>query len=105
MPGYLVEVGATMKCGHGGQATLAAPNPRVKTAGQMTGVLTTQVAVSGCPNPAQSGGPCVQATWLTGALRVKSNGAAVIISSSTGQCKPTPAPLLIAETQLRVKAQ
>ena len=34
MPGYLLHVGATVICAHGGQAQPTLPNPRVKVMGQ-----------------------------------------------------------------------
>jgi hypothetical protein len=33
MPGFLLHVGATVLCAHGGQATPTAPNPRVMVSG------------------------------------------------------------------------
>jgi len=34
MPGFLLHVGATVLCAHGGQAQATAPNPRVRLSGQ-----------------------------------------------------------------------
>ena len=36
MPGFLLHVGATVLCAHGGQAQPTAPNPRVLVSGQPT---------------------------------------------------------------------
>ena len=36
MPGFLLHVGATVICAHGGQAQPTAPNPRVRSCGQPT---------------------------------------------------------------------
>ena len=34
MPGFLLHVGATVLCAHGGQAQPTVPNPRVTVSGQ-----------------------------------------------------------------------
>ena len=34
MPGFLIHVGASVLCSHGGQAKATAPNPRVTVSGQ-----------------------------------------------------------------------
>ena len=34
MPGFVLHVGATVLCTHGGQAQPTAPNPRVRVGGQ-----------------------------------------------------------------------
>ena len=39
--GFVLHVGATVLCAHGGQATPTAPNPRVRVSGQP---VTTQPA-------------------------------------------------------------
>lgn len=76
MPGFLVHVGAQVKCSHAGQATPTAPNPRVTVGGQQTVVITVPYTVAGCtlPTPPAANGPCVTAQWTSGTTRVKSNG-------------------------------
>ena len=37
MPGFVLHVGATVLCAHGGQAQPTAPNPRVLVSGQPIG--------------------------------------------------------------------
>jgi hypothetical protein len=105
MPGFLLHVGATVLCSHGGQAQATVPNPRVKVGGQP---ITTQPApyvVAGCalPPPPAANGPCVTAQWVVGATRVQAGGQPVLLQDSQAICTPTGTPLIIASTQIRVK--
>ena len=71
MPGFLLHVGATVLCAHGGQAQPTAPNPRVLVGGQPSVVMTAPYAVAGCPfAPGGVPTPCVTAQWMTAATRV-----------------------------------
>jgi hypothetical protein len=106
MPGFLVHVGATVTCSHGGQAQPTVPNPRVTVSGQPTVTIAGPYVVAGCafPPPIVANGPCVSGTWTVGSVRVTSNGQPLVIMSSVGICVPTGTPLIIAATQTRVTA-
>lgn len=106
MPGFLVHVGATVTCAHGGAAQPTAPNPRVTVVGQPTATLTAPYAIAGCalPPPPTANGPCVTAQWVVGSTRVTSNGQPLLVLSSQAICAPTGTPLLILMTQTRVTA-
>lgn len=106
MPGFLLHVGATVTCAHGGQAQPTAPNPRVSMLGQPTVTLAAPYVVAGCamPAPTAGNGPCVTAQWLTGATRVTSNGQPLLLIDSQAICAPTGTPLIPAVTQTRVMA-
>ena len=106
MPGFLVHVGATVTCSHGGQAQPTAPNPSVTVSGQPTVLLSAPYVVAGCafPPPPAANGPCVTGQWLSGTTRVLSSGQPLVVQSSTSICAPTGTPLLILVTQLRVTA-
>jgi hypothetical protein len=106
MPGFLVHLGATVTCAHGGQAQPTAPNPRVTVMGQPTVTVAAPYVVAGCafPPPPSGNGPCVTAQWLTGTIRVTSNGQPLVVLSSLAICAPTGTPLLILATQTRVSA-
>ncbi len=106
MPGFLVHVGATVLCSHGGQAQPTVPNPRVTVSGQPTVTQVAPYTVAGCalPPPPNANGPCVTAQWLTGTTRVTSNGQPLLVLSSQAICAPTGTPLIIAVTQTRVTA-
>jgi hypothetical protein len=103
MAGFLLHVGATVMCAHGGQAQPTAPNPRVTVTGQPTVTLPTSYVVAGCSfAPPAGNGPCVTAQWVTGATRVTSNGLPLLLLDSQALCAPTGTPLLILVTQTRV---
>ncbi|UUZ47655.1 hypothetical protein LP420_31520 [Massilia sp. B-10] len=51
MPGYLLHVGATVLCAHGGQAQATAPDPRVKVGGQAVVTQSAPHTVAGCALP------------------------------------------------------
>ncbi|HYH85702.1 MAG TPA: hypothetical protein VEX60_09475 [Pyrinomonadaceae bacterium] len=107
MPGFLLHVGATVQCAHPpGRATPNVPNPRVKVNGQPIVTQPAPWTVAGCtmPPPNAGNGPCVTAKFTTAALRVKSNGQAVLLFDSQATCAPTGTPLTVAMTQTRVKA-
>jgi hypothetical protein len=106
MPGFLVHVGATVTCSHGGQAQPTVPNPRVAVMGQPTVTIAGPYVVAGCvlPPPPGANGPCVTAQWVSGSVRVTSNGQPLVVLSSQAICVPTGTPLLIVATQTRVTA-
>ncbi len=105
MPGYLLHVGATVICAHGGQAQPSSPNPRVKVMGQPVVTQVFPYMVAGCSNPPPPAniGPCVMAQWVSAATRVKVMGQPVLLQDSKAVCTPTGAPLNILVTQMRVK--
>lgn len=105
MPGFLLHLGAQVKCLHAGQATPAATNPSVMVSGQPTVTMAAPYVVGGCilPPPAAGGnGPCVTAQWMTAATRLISNGQPLLLLDSQAICAPTATPLLILVTQTRV---
>ena len=106
MPGFLVHVGATVLCSHGGQAQPTVPNPRVTVTGMPTVTIAAPYVVAGCafPPPPAANGPCVTAQWLVGSTRVTSLGQPLVVLSSEAICAPTGTPLIIAATQARVTA-
>ncbi len=103
MPGFVLHVGATVLCAHGGQAQPTAPNPRVLVSGQPTTMMSAPYVVAGCPfNVSGAPSPCVTATWITAATRVTSNGQPLLLQDSQAMCAPNGTPLLIAAAQTRV---
>ncbi|OQA42901.1 MAG: hypothetical protein BWY52_02067 [Chloroflexi bacterium ADurb.Bin325] len=103
MPGFLVHLGATVLCMHGGQAMPTAPNPRVLVGSQPVATISAPYTVAGCTLLPSAGGPCVTAQWIVGATRVLAGGAPVVIQSSRAVCAPTGTPLQILVTQVRVR--
>jgi hypothetical protein len=103
MPGFLLHVGATVLCAHAGQAQPTSPNPRVLVSGQPTVLQPSPYAIAGCPfNVSGAPVPCVTAQWVTGSLRVTSNGMPVLLLDSQAVCAPNGTPLMITVTQTRV---
>jgi hypothetical protein len=104
MPGFLVHMGTTVMCMHGGQAMPTAPNPRVLVGGQPVATISAPYTVAGCAFVPPSGnGPCVTAQWVVGATRVLAGGVPVVVQSSQAICTPTGTPLQILVTQVRVR--
>ncbi|MEM8657796.1 MAG: hypothetical protein AAGF22_06835, partial [Pseudomonadota bacterium] len=84
MPGPMLHVGATVLCSHAGQATPTVPNPRVLVSGQPTVAQTRPWVVAGCalPPPPAANGPCVTAQFVTGSVRVLSQGQPLVLLDS-----------------------
>jgi hypothetical protein len=106
MPGFIVHVGATVLCSHGGQANPSAPFPRVMVSGQPVVTIAAPYAVAGCsmPPPSAGNGPCVTGQWLAGSTRVLAGGQPLVVQSSSSVCAPTGTPMIIAVTQTRASA-
>ncbi len=105
MPGFLLHVGATVLCSHGGQAQPTAPNPRVTLGGQPSVLLSAPWTVAGCSLVPPPLPPCVTATWITGTTRVTSNGQPLLVQSGQSICAPTGTPLMPVVQQTRVMAE
>ena len=106
MPGFLLHLGAQVKCLHGGTATPASPNPRVLVSGQPTALLSMPYLIAGCalPPPIAANGPCVAGQWITGTVRLTSNGQPLAIFGGTSVCAPSGTPLLPISAQTRAVA-
>jgi hypothetical protein len=103
MPGFLLHVGATVMCSHGGQAQPTVPNPRVLVSGQPVVTQAAPYVVAGCAFvPPGGNGPCVTGQWVVGATRVFAGGLPVLVQTSQAICAPTGTPLVILVTQTRV---
>ena len=103
MPGFLLHLGATVMCAHGGQAQPMVTNPRVTVSGQPITTLPAPYAVAGCPfNVSGAPVPCVTGQWTSAATRVTSNGMPVLLFDSQAICVPNGTPLMIGSTQVRV---
>ncbi|HEU4421774.1 MAG TPA: PAAR-like protein [Pilimelia sp.] len=104
MPGFLLHVGATVLCAHGGQAMPTAPNPRVTVGGQPVVTQAAPYTVAGCAFvPPAGNGPCVTAQWIVGATRVLVGGQPALLQDSQAICTPTGTPLTVVVTQVRAK--
>jgi uncharacterized Zn-binding protein involved in type VI secretion len=105
MPGFILHVGATVMCSHGGSAQPTAPNPRVLVSGQPVVTMAPPYGVAGCPFNVSGGpSPCVTAQWVTAATRVLANGQPLVLVDSQAVCTPNGTPLIVAATQTRAVA-
>lgn len=109
MPGFLMHVGASAICPHGGQVSVISTNVRVKVGGQPVATLADTYPIAGCaftvPGPKPQ--PCVKVQWLAPATRVLVGGQPAILQASSGLCLsaeqiPQGPPNVVA-TQIRVK--
>jgi hypothetical protein len=103
MPGFLLHVGATVMCMHGGQAQPTVPLPRVLVGGQAAVGQSAPYTVAGCPLVPPAPGPCTTAQWVVAAMRVTSAGVPLVLQDSTAVCVPTGTGLQPLVTQMRVK--
>ena len=105
MPGFMLHLGATVLCAHGGQAQPTSPSPRVMVSAQPIVPQPAPYAIAGCPftTPGGTPMPCVTANWVTGATRVLSGGMPVLLQDSQAVCVPNGTPLNIVVTQVRVR--
>ncbi len=103
MPGYLLHVGATVQCAHGGQAQPTSPSPRVLVGGQPVTTQPAPYTIAGCPFSTPGGPmPCVTAQWTVAATRVLAGGQPVLLQTSQATCVPNGTPVTIVQTQTRV---
>ena len=103
MPGFLLHMGATVQCAHGGQAQPTVTSTRVMVSGQPIVTQAAPYTIAGCPfNVSGSPVPCVTAQWVTGAVRVTSDGLPVLLLDSQAICVPNGTPALIVSTQTKV---
>jgi hypothetical protein len=107
MPGAILHQNATVVCMHGGIATPVAVDPRVSVSGQNVVTQVDQDVVAGCPLPPPpfGPGPCVVATWMTAATRVRASGQPLLLEDSQAICVPTGTGLQVVAVQQRVMAQ
>jgi hypothetical protein len=103
MPGAILHLGATVMCGHGGQAVPTAPVPRVLVSGMAVATVAAPYAVAGCPFTSPPG-PCVSGMWVVGATRVFVMGQPVAVQCGAAVCAPNGAPLVPSAVQPRVIA-
>ena len=104
MPGFMLHVGATVLCAHGGQAQPTSPSPRVLAGGHPIVTQPAPYTIAACPfvTPGGTPMPCVTANWVVGAVRVVSGGMPVLLQDSQAICVPNGTPLNIVVIQVRV---
>ena len=104
MPAPVLHLGATVLCTHAGQATPAAPFPRVLLSGQPVVTVSSPYLIAGCALTGTVVPPCVIGQWLVGAVRVLAGGVPVATIAGASTCIPTGTPMLPVVSQVRVLA-
>ncbi len=104
MPGFVLHLGATVICAHGGQAQPASTGSRVLLSGQPIALQPLPYTIAACPFTTPGGNPlpCLTAQWVTAASRITSMGMPVLLLDSQAVCSPNGTPLIITSTQARV---
>jgi hypothetical protein len=95
LPGFVVQVGASIICPHGGQVSAITSNAQVLVGGQPVVTVEDEYLIAGCPFVVPVGvpQPCIEAQWVVPASRVLVNGQPVILFDSVGLClNPEQAP-------------
>ncbi len=112
MPGFLLHVGATVTCPHGGAIQPVPPPvpPRVLVSGAAVLTSTSTLVVAGCLSAA----PDVKAQWVNLSTRVLVGGQPALLQAPpagpgngvclTASTPPTPSPPVVQAMQARVTA-
>ena len=83
----ILDLGCTIECPHGGQATVTPGNTRVKVGGDFALLATDAMTIAGCSfNVASVSVPCVTIQWSIPASRVTVGGQQVLLETSAGAC-------------------
>ncbi len=85
MPGFLLHVGAMVKCIHQAPAVTTPTQTQVLVSGQPVATSANLFPVTGCPfvvvlKPQ----PCVQVKWIQIATKVLINGAPALLQTPPG---------------------
>jgi hypothetical protein len=87
MGANILDMGCTIKCPHGGQATVVPRNSRVKVGGNFALLATDTMTIAGCTfNVSGAPVPCVTIQWTAPATRDTVNGTPVLLQTSVGLC-------------------
>lgn len=92
----------SVMCGHGGTATPAPSQVRVKIGGALAAVATDVYSVAGCALSSVPSPPCLVLQWLMPAMRVKVQGAPLLLNTSQPMAV---GPGVVIPGQVRVTAQ
>jgi hypothetical protein len=83
----VLDLGCTIQCPHGGQATVTSGNTRVKVGGSFAVLISDVTTVTGCPfNVGTSPVPCVTIQWLVPSARFTVTATPVLLETSLGLC-------------------
>jgi len=87
MGANILDMGCTIQCPHGGQATVIPTNTQVKVGGNLALLVTDPMIIAGCsfvvgvvPSP------CLTIQWTGPATRNTVNKTPVLLQTSLGLC-------------------
>jgi len=106
MPGFLLHVGASVKCPHGGTVT-GVPTSKVLVDKKPALTAADQWLVAGCAFTVPPGKPqpCVVVRWIAPATKVLIGGKPAVLSLSGGACQSAEqapqGPPLVASSQTK----
>ncbi len=87
MDANILDMGCTIQCPHGGQATVVPGNTQVKVGGNLALLVTDTMTIAGCPFVLVAApSPCVTIQWQAPATRNTVNGTPVLLQTSLGLC-------------------
>ena len=108
MPGFLLHVGANVKCPHAGTVTGAPSFPKVLVSGQVALTSFDMWAIAGCTFtvPPSKPQPCVIVRWTGPATKVLIDKKPAVLSLSMGMCQSAEqapqGPPIVASSQVKV---
>jgi hypothetical protein len=83
----ILDMGCTIQCPHGGQATVIPGNLRVKVGGNLALLATDTMIIAGCAfNVSGAPVPCVTIQWTAPATRDTVTQTPVLLQTSVGLC-------------------
>jgi hypothetical protein len=108
MSAFILQLGCTIQCPHGGLATAITTNTKMRVDGAFALLATDTFTIAGCPlNVSGAPHPCVTIQWVNEAQRVKVDGNPVLLQTSIGLCKAADGlmqgPAVITGVQTRVR--
>jgi hypothetical protein len=87
MGAFILDMGCTISCPHGGQAEVIPGNTQVNVGGNFALLVEDTMLISGCSftvgNVPQ---PCLTIQWTAPAASVSVNGTPVLLQTSVGLC-------------------
>lgn len=87
MGARILDLGCTIQCPHGGQATVSPGNVDVRVGGNVALLATDTMTISGCSfNVSGSPVPCVTIQWTDEAALNTVDTTPVLLETSLGMC-------------------
>lgn len=104
----VLDMTSSMFCPHMGKASPISASPRVRILGNPILTLPSTLTVASCPfTTGSSPAPCLQITWTSASLRVRSAGQPVLMqgaqSTSVGAAGPQgPAKIMVVQPRVKI---